>query len=65
MEMDRWVDRASSDIPLRYVVTGAVLGEALVQHGDTAAGDRAMKRAQALANAARLNEVFGQAKRIE
>jgi hypothetical protein len=63
--MDRWVDRASSDIPLRYVVTGAVLGEALVQHGDTAAGDRAMKRAQALANAARLNEVFGQAKRIE
>ena len=29
MRMDRWVDRASSDIPLRYVVTAAVLGEAL------------------------------------
>ncbi len=36
MRMDRWVDRASSDIPLRYVVTAAVLGEAFLQRGDTA-----------------------------
>jgi len=65
MRMDRWVDRASSDIPLRYVVTAAVLGEALMQHGDSAAGQRVMLQAQGLANAVRLNEVFGQGKRVE
>jgi len=63
--MDRWVDRASVDIPLRYVVTAAVLGEALGQKGQIARGDSLMKQAQDLANAARLNQVLGQPKRVE
>ena len=63
--MDRWVDRASVDIPLRYVVTGAVLGEALTQHGQQAQGAEMMAEAQRLANAARLNEILGQPKRVE
>jgi len=65
LTMDRWVDRASVDIPLRYVVTAAVLGEALAQKGQMAKGDSLMKQAQNLANAARLNEVLGQPKRVE
>jgi hypothetical protein len=65
MRMDRWVDRASSDIPLRYVVTAAVLGEALMQHGDSATGQRVMLQAQKLANAVRMNEIFQQPKRVE
>jgi hypothetical protein len=59
------VDRASSDIPLRYVVTAAVLGEALMQHGDSATGQRVMLQAQKLANAVRMNEIFQQPKRVE
>jgi len=65
IRMDRWVDRASVDIPLRYVVTAAVLGEALSEHGQQAAGQAMMTEAQRLANAARLNEVLGQQKRVE
>ena len=65
IRMDRWVDRASVDIPLRYVVTAAVLGDALNTHGDPALGQKMMTQAQAIANAARLNEVLGQPKRVE
>ena len=65
LKMDRWVDRASVDIPLRYVVTAAVLGDALNTHGDPARGQQMMTQAQAIANAARLNEVLGQPKRVE
>jgi hypothetical protein len=65
MRMDRWVDRASTDIPLRYVVTAAVLGEAMTQRGDSASGQKMMLQAQGLANAVRMNEVFGQGKRVE
>ena len=65
IRMDRWVDRASVDIPLRYVVTAAVLGEALNEKGKVAQGDSLMKQAQSLANAARLNQVLGQPKRVE
>ncbi|HUO52970.1 MAG TPA: DUF2723 domain-containing protein [Gemmatimonadaceae bacterium] len=65
LRIDRWVDRASSDIPLRYVITAAVLSEALNSHGQPALGAQMMQQAQALANAARLNEVLGQPKRVE
>ena len=65
IRMDRWVDRASVDIPLRYVVTAAVLGEAWNEKGQAARGDSLMKQAQSLANAARLNQVLGQPKRVE
>ena len=65
LSMDRWVDRASTDIPLRYVVTAAVLGDALGEKGDTAKSARLAPAAQQLANAARLNEVLGRPKRVE
>ena len=65
LAMDRWVDRASTDIPLRYVVTAAVIGEALNERGDPAASQRMVTAAHRLANAARLNEVLGQPKRVE
>ena len=65
IRMDRWVDRASVDIPLRYVVTAAILGEALNERGQAAQSTQMMNAAQRIANAARLNEVLGQPKRVE
>ena len=65
LKMDRWVDRPSVDIPLRYVVTAAVLGDALSQHGNPALGQQMSAQALAIANAARLNDVLGQPKRVE
>jgi hypothetical protein len=65
VKIDRWVDRASVDIPMRYVVTAAVLSEALNQEGKATLGAQLMQQAQAIANAARLNEVLGQPKRAE
>ena len=65
LAMDRWVDRASVDIPVRYIVTAAVLGEALNQHGQQAKGAQMTDAAHRLANAVRLNEMMGDPKRAE
>jgi hypothetical protein len=57
-----WVDRASSDIALRYVITGAVLADVERSKGDTAEAGRIMGKTTELAHAAGLEEVLGLAK---
>jgi len=55
----RWIDRASSDIPMRYVITGAVLNDALRADGDSVGAARVMAETIAIARAARVQEVLG------
>jgi len=54
-----WVDRASSDIPLRYVITAALLSDLSKARGDSALGVRYMDTAIKLAHVARVEDVLG------
>jgi hypothetical protein len=57
-----WVDRASSDIPLRYVITAALLSDLSKAKGDTALASRYIDTAVKMARAARVEDVLGIAK---
>jgi hypothetical protein len=65
IKLDRWVDRASVDIPFRYLVTSAILGDVLTKNGNAETGKRLGDQARQIANAARMNEVLGLPKRQE
>jgi hypothetical protein len=54
-----WVDRASSDIPLRYVITAALLSDVSKARGDTAKGAQYIDTAIKMARAARVEDVLG------
>jgi hypothetical protein len=58
----QWVDRASSDIPLRYVITAALLSDLSKAKGDTAQGTKYIDLALEMAHAARLESVLGYTK---
>jgi hypothetical protein len=53
-----WIDRASISIPYLYISTGAVLAESLSRAGDTASARKVFAGAEAVAKAARLDEVL-------
>ena len=55
---DDWVDRPSSGIPYLYVSTGWILGEGLRARGETPAADAAVRKAEQVARAAKLDELF-------
>jgi hypothetical protein len=59
LKRGEWVDKASSDIPLRYVITAALLSDISKSEGDTAAGARYMTSALDMARAARVESVLG------
>ena len=54
-----WVDRASSDIPLRYVITAALLSDVHRSQGDTARATAYIDTAIKMARAARVEDVLG------
>jgi hypothetical protein len=54
-----WVDRASSDIPLRYVITAALLSDVHRSRGDTARATAYIDSAIKMARAARVEDVLG------
>ncbi|HXT47861.1 MAG TPA: hypothetical protein VN717_04425, partial [Gemmatimonadaceae bacterium] len=54
-----WVDRASSDIPLRYVITAALLSDVHRSQGDTARATAYIDSAIKMARAARVEDVLG------
>ena len=54
-----WVDRASTDIPMRYVITAALLSDLSKARGDSALGAKYLDTAIAMARAARIEEVLG------
>ena len=55
----QWVDRASSDIPLRYIITAALLSDLTKAAGDSAKGAKYLGTAMQMARAARLESVLG------
>jgi hypothetical protein len=54
-----WVDRASSDIPMRYVITAALMSDLLKAQGDSSAGAKYLGSAIDMARAARIEQVLG------
>ncbi len=54
-----WVDRASSDIPLRYVITAALMSDLVKARGDTSLASRYLNSAIKLAHVARVEDVLG------
>ena len=54
-----WVDKASSDIPLRYVITAALLSDLSKAKGDSALSATYLNTAIAMARAARIEDVLG------
>jgi hypothetical protein len=54
-----WVDRASSDIPLRYVITSALLSDIYRSRGDSVRSADYLGTAIKMARAARVEEVLG------
>ena len=59
LKRGEWVDKASSDIPLRYVITAALLSDISKTQGDSVAGSKYMKTAIDMARAARVESVLG------
>ena len=53
------MDKASSDIPLRYVITAALLSDISKSQGDSVAGAKYLQSAIAMARAARVESVLG------
>jgi len=62
LKRGEWVDRASSDIPLRYVITAALLSDLSKARGDSAIGAKYIDTAVKLAHVARVEDVLGFAK---
>jgi hypothetical protein len=59
LKRGEWVDKASSDIPLRYVITAALLSDISKSQGDSVAGAKYLQSAIAMARAARVESVLG------
>ena len=59
LKRGEWVDKASSDIPLRYVITAALLSDIAKSQGDSVAGAKYLQSAIAMARAARVESVLG------
>ncbi|MEP7086985.1 MAG: hypothetical protein ABI884_06600, partial [Gemmatimonadota bacterium] len=59
LKRGEWVDKASSDIPLRYVITAALLSDISKSLGDSAAAAKYMNTAIDMARAARVESVLG------
>ncbi|MDQ2930585.1 MAG: DUF2723 domain-containing protein [Gemmatimonadota bacterium] len=59
LKRGEWVDKASSDIPLRYVITAALLSDLTRMQGDSAGAAKYMKTAIDMARAARVESVLG------
>ena len=59
LKRGQWVDKASSDIPLRYVITAALLSDLSKARGDSAAGAAYLHAAIDMARAARVESVLG------
>ncbi len=58
----KWVDRASSNMPMAYLVTGAYLAEGLYRAGDSAKATAVMDTVMAIARATDLESLFGPAR---
>ena len=54
-----WIDRPSVGIPSLYVITGAVLADALTTNGERQAADSVARRAERVAAAVGLQSMFG------
>jgi hypothetical protein len=54
----RWIDRASEGIPLAYVITGAILADALGRNGDAAGASAVNASAHRIARATGLDGVL-------
>ena len=58
----KWVDRASSNMPMAYLITGAYLAEGLYRSGDSAKATAVMDTVMAIARATDLESLFGPAR---
>ena len=54
----KWVDRASVNIPMAYLLTGAYLAEGLYRSGDSTTATRVMDTVMAVARATALESLF-------
>jgi hypothetical protein len=54
----KWVDRASSNMPMAYVLTGAYLAEGLYRNGDSTKATAVMDTVMAIARATDLESLF-------
>ena len=59
LELDTWVERASTNIPYVYVSTGALIAEALARTGRAKEADSVFATALQIARATRLDELLG------
>jgi hypothetical protein len=59
LKRGEWVDRASKDIPLRYVITAALLSDLSKARGDTALGSQYIDMAIRMARVARVEDILG------
>ena len=57
----KWVDRASSNMPMAYLITGAYLAEGLYRAGDSTKATAVMDTVMAIARATDLESLFGPA----
>jgi hypothetical protein len=55
----KWVDRASSNMPMAYLVTGAYLAEGLFRAGDAENAAAVMDTVMKVARATDLESLFG------
>jgi hypothetical protein len=54
----KWVDRASSNMPMAYLLTGAYLAEGLYRSGDSTKATAVMDTVMAIARATDLESLF-------
>jgi hypothetical protein len=59
IERGRWVDRASVNMPMAYLITGAYLAEGLYRRGDTTKASSVMDTVMRVAAATDLESLFG------
>jgi hypothetical protein len=57
----KWVDRASANMPMAYLLTGAYLAEGLYRAGDSTSATSVMDTVMAVARATDLESLFGPA----
>ena len=57
----KWIDRASSNMPMAYLITGAYLAEGLFRAGDTEKATAVMDTVMKVARATDLESLFGPA----
>ena len=57
----KWIDRASSNMPMAYLITGAYLAEGLYRTGDSTKATAVMDTVMAIARATDLESLFGPA----